>query len=103
MLVRRLHDTNRSGWWILIGFIPFIGFLVLLIFVLLDSTEESNQYGPNPKLAADNQLTGSGFTANQAELLDQLFELKEKGAITEAEYEQKKADILASNPSSKTF
>ncbi len=47
--VRRLHDTNRSGWWLLIIFIPLIGALVLLVFMLLDSEPGSNQYGPNPK------------------------------------------------------
>ena len=48
VFVRRLHDTGRSGWWLLIGFIPFIGALVLLIFTLLDSRTD-NQYGPSPK------------------------------------------------------
>ena len=47
--VRRLHDTGRSGWWILIGLIPFIGGIVLLIFMVLDSEPGANQYGPNPK------------------------------------------------------
>jgi uncharacterized membrane protein YhaH (DUF805 family) len=47
--VRRLHDIGRSGWWILIGLIPFIGGIVLLIFALLDSEPGSNEYGPNPK------------------------------------------------------
>ena len=46
--VRRLHDTGRSGWWILIGLIPIIGWIVLFVFYLLDSGP-SNQYGPNPK------------------------------------------------------
>ncbi|MGZ5017203.1 MAG: DUF805 domain-containing protein [Methylobacter sp.] len=46
--VRRLHDTNRSGWWILIGLIPVIGGIALLICMVLDSTPGSNQYGPNP-------------------------------------------------------
>lgn len=46
--VRRLHDTGRTGWWILIGLIPLIGFIVLLVFDVLDS-EPDNQYGPNPK------------------------------------------------------
>lgn len=47
--VRRLHDTDRSGWWMLIGFIPIIGVIVLLIFFVLDSTPGENQYGPSPK------------------------------------------------------
>jgi uncharacterized membrane protein YhaH (DUF805 family) len=46
--VRRLHDTGRSGWWLLITLVPF-GDIVLLIFFLLDSNPGSNQYGPNPK------------------------------------------------------
>ncbi len=47
--VRRLHDTGRSGWWILIGFIPFIGLIVLLVFYFQDSQPGQNDYGPNPK------------------------------------------------------
>jgi uncharacterized membrane protein YhaH (DUF805 family) len=47
--VRRLHDTSRSGWWVLIGFIPLIGLIVLIIFFVQDSTPGSNEYGPNPK------------------------------------------------------
>lgn len=46
--VRRLHDTNRSGWMILIGLIPLIGGIWLLVLMVLDSTAD-NQYGPNPK------------------------------------------------------
>jgi len=49
--VRRLHDTGRSGWWLLLAFIPVIGGLVLLIFMLQDSKPGENQYGPNPKAA----------------------------------------------------
>lgn len=50
--VRRLHDRNRSGWWLLIGVIPFIGAIVLLIFMVQDSQPGENRYGPNPKAAA---------------------------------------------------
>lgn len=51
--IRRLHDTNRSGWWLLIAFIPFIGALVLLVFYVLPGTVGSNKFGPDPKGAAD--------------------------------------------------
>ncbi|WP_434362169.1 DUF805 domain-containing protein [Parasalinivibrio latis] len=47
--VRRLHDTGRSGWWILICVIPFIGSIVYFIFTVLDSQKGSNKFGPNPK------------------------------------------------------
>ena len=47
--VRRLHDTSRSGWWILIGLIPLIGAIVLIVFFVQDSTPGENQHGPNPK------------------------------------------------------
>lgn len=46
---RRLHDTNRTGWWILIGLIPVVGWIVLIVFYVFDSTPGDNKYGPNPK------------------------------------------------------
>ena len=46
---RRLHDTGRSGWMILLGLIPFIGGWILLIFSLLDSQRGTNAYGPSLK------------------------------------------------------
>ena len=47
--VRRLHDTGRSGLWLLIGFVPFIGWAVLLYFMVIEGTRGANQYGPDPK------------------------------------------------------
>jgi uncharacterized membrane protein YhaH (DUF805 family) len=47
--VRRLHDTNRSGWWLLVLFIPIVGIFVFLYFMIQDSTPGANRYGPNPK------------------------------------------------------
>jgi uncharacterized membrane protein YhaH (DUF805 family) len=47
--VRRLHDTNRSGWWILISFIPIIGLFVFLYFTIEQGDEGDNQYGTNPR------------------------------------------------------
>lgn len=47
--IRRLHDTGRSGWWVLLAFIPFVNFiggLVVLIFMLLPTQPQDNEYGP---------------------------------------------------------
>lgn len=45
---RRLHDSGKSGWWLLIG-LTGIGGIVLLVFYVLDSQPGANKYGPNPK------------------------------------------------------
>lgn len=45
LLVRRLHDSDHRGWWVLIAFVPFVGALVLLYFELLPSTPGPNRYG----------------------------------------------------------
>jgi uncharacterized membrane protein YhaH (DUF805 family) len=44
--VRRLHDTGRTGWWIVIGLIPLIGLIVLLIFFVQEGDRGENEYGP---------------------------------------------------------
>jgi uncharacterized membrane protein YhaH (DUF805 family) len=50
--VRRLHDQDRTGWWLLIGLIPFVGAIVLLVFFCLEGNRGPNQYGPDPKMDA---------------------------------------------------
>jgi uncharacterized membrane protein YhaH (DUF805 family) len=47
--IRRLHDTGRSGWWILLGLIPLVGIVVLIIWYATDGQPGPNQYGENPK------------------------------------------------------
>ena len=49
VIVRRLHDQDKSGWWFFIGFVPIIGGIWLLILYLTDGTPGPNQYGPDPK------------------------------------------------------
>ena len=56
VVVRRLHDTNRSGWWILISLIPLIGVIVLFVFICLDSQPGTNRFGVNPKEAVSQTL-----------------------------------------------
>lgn len=47
--VRRLHDTNNSGWLILLGLIPCVGGIVLLVFMILQGTNGENKYGDIPE------------------------------------------------------
>ncbi|CCO45160.1 conserved hypothetical protein; putative inner membrane protein [Vibrio nigripulchritudo SOn1] len=47
--IRRLHDIGRTGWWILISFIPFLGWLVLVVFAAIAGDDGSNDYGDSPK------------------------------------------------------
>jgi len=47
--VRRFHDQDKSGWFVLLGLIPFLGGLVVLVFMLLEGTKGPNRFGPDPK------------------------------------------------------
>lgn len=49
--VRRLHDINKSGWWILLGLIPVVGAIVIIIWFAQNSQMQDNQYGPVPNMA----------------------------------------------------
>ena len=49
VLVRRLHDIGKSGWWFWVSLIPVVGGIILLVFMFLDSQPGSNAYGSNPK------------------------------------------------------
>ena len=46
--IRRLHDTDRTGWWLLIALVPLVGAIVLLVFYVTEGTKGDNQYGPDP-------------------------------------------------------
>ena len=47
--IRRLHDTDRSGWMLLLAFIPLVGLIILLVFLGQDSKPGENRFGVNPK------------------------------------------------------
>ncbi|EAW9081052.1 DUF805 domain-containing protein [Salmonella enterica] len=49
VVIRRLHDTDRSGFWVLIPLFPLIGPFILLVFMFLDGTSGYNRYGADPK------------------------------------------------------
>lgn len=48
LAVRRLHDIDRSGWWLLIGLIPLVGIIVIMVFTTMAGTRGENRFGPDP-------------------------------------------------------
>lgn len=49
VIVRRLHDIGKSGWWFLINLVPIIGFIWFLALMVTEGDLRDNKYGPNPK------------------------------------------------------
>ncbi|MEO1046038.1 MAG: DUF805 domain-containing protein [Pseudomonadota bacterium] len=47
--VRRFHDQDKSGWFVLLGFIPLVGGIIILVFMCLEGTRGPNRFGPDPK------------------------------------------------------
>jgi uncharacterized membrane protein YhaH (DUF805 family) len=66
-LVRRLHDTNRSGWWLFINLVPLVGPFILLSFTLTNGNAGENRFGPDPKVettaGANTQAREMGYLA----------------------------------------
>ena len=50
---RRLHDVDRTGWWLLLAFVPVVGLIVLLIWFCTKGTDGSNRFGPDPLRGVD--------------------------------------------------
>ena len=58
--IRRMHDTGRSGWWILINLVPCVGWIWFIVLAAGDGNPGDNQYGPDPK-AAERGFGGPGY------------------------------------------
>ena len=54
--VRRFHDQDKSGWFVLLGFIPLVGGIIVLVFMCLEGTSGPNSYGPDPKNPYDEDV-----------------------------------------------
>jgi len=50
---RRLHDIDKSGWWQLIGFIPLLGWIVMIVWAATEGNHGTNRFGPDPKAGED--------------------------------------------------
>jgi len=60
VLVRRLHDTNRSGWWWFVALIPVVGLIILLVWLVSSGDQGPNDYGPDPLSDDDFDPRGGG-------------------------------------------
>jgi len=60
--IRRLHDIDKSGWWVLFGFIPIIGWIMMIIWLASQGTPGPNRFGPSPRgeAGADQPATFGG-------------------------------------------
>ncbi|MFP3715098.1 DUF805 domain-containing protein [Puerhibacterium sp. TATVAM-FAB25] len=58
--VRRLHDTDKAGWWVLLNAVPFVGPIVVLVLLALEGTPGPNRFGPDPK---GTELPAAGYGA----------------------------------------
>jgi uncharacterized membrane protein YhaH (DUF805 family) len=59
VMARRLHDTDSSGWWLLLMLIPFIGIVVLIVWWCLEGSKGDNRFGADPLQPALTRLTAS--------------------------------------------
>lgn len=100
--VRRLHDTDRSGYWLFMMLIPLIGFIVLLVMFCKASQASANRFGN--AVVTNNKLEGNGHTIDRRELattipldeLEKLNKLKQSGAISDDEFAVMKNKLLSS-------
>jgi uncharacterized membrane protein YhaH (DUF805 family) len=97
--VRRLHDTDRSGWWLLALLVPLIGQLAVLIFMCQPSTPGRNRFDATPGNEPHERFSGSAPTtaasSQSLEQLEKIASLRSSGAIDEDEFKQLKANVLA--------
>ncbi|WP_067149848.1 DUF805 domain-containing protein [Pseudotamlana agarivorans] len=66
VIVRRLHDVGKSGWFYLVGAIPFIGPIWIFVLLVTEGDKGNNQYGPDPKLEHTDEINEIGKTQIEA-------------------------------------
>jgi uncharacterized membrane protein YhaH (DUF805 family) len=99
--VRRLHDTDRSGWWVLVGIIPIFGQVMMIIWLCAGSTPGANRFGDQPSAAGSTPALvprhepQTASTGVDLDRLEKLAALRASGAIDEQEYQNLKSDIIS--------
>jgi len=94
---RRLHDLDRSAWWMLLPLIPLVGSIIIFIWYCSKGTIGGNRFGPDPLADIFRAHLGGGMPVReQTEQLAKIKGLLDSGAITLAEFNRMKSEILAS-------
>lgn len=91
IIVRRLHDTDKSGWLVLVCLIPLIGLVAFIVFGCTASTPGTNRFGA----PVGGDPTVGTATGTKVERIEKLASLRASGAISDAEFEKMKADVLS--------
>lgn len=91
IIVRRLHDTDKSGWLVLACLIPLIGIIAFIVFGCMASTQGTNRFGA----PVGGDPTVGAAAGTKVERIEKLASLRASGAISDAEFEKMKADILS--------
>jgi uncharacterized membrane protein YhaH (DUF805 family) len=86
---RRLHDVNKSAWWLLLLLIPFIGGLVILIFNVMKGTDGTNKYGEPVHESTAERTTATGESIREADVVETTSSETETETDTETQEEQK--------------
>lgn len=99
IIVRRLHDSDKSGWLVLLCLIPLVGVIAFIAFGCMPATPGANRFGPatatgaHSATAAQTAVSGT-VTASAVDRLEKLAALKSSGAIDDAEFARMKSEIL---------
>lgn len=98
--VRRLHDTDRSGWLLLIGVVPLIGTIVQIVWACQQGTPGANRFGPDPlsiqagPVGRELPTPMSPSPRDVIAEIERLAQLRANGSLTEIEFEVMKAQAL---------
>jgi hypothetical protein len=94
LTIRRLHDTGRSGWWLLIALIPYLGGLILLVFMCLDGTPGPNNWGDRPGGNLPGHRPSGAPLIGVADELHKLEGLRAAGTISDEEFARQRGRLL---------
>ena len=101
VLVRRLHDVDRSGWWYWIVLIPIVGAILILVWFCTEGTQGDNRFGPDPlahepggNIPPSYMAKPSARQESLAEELEKLAKLRADGTISEDEFQRLKTKLI---------